>query len=70
MNNKKKDIWIEISIVLSSLSKAIRKEDKNEATKHIIWLITNMLSLSNEYNCDFDQAWRRWKTKALNKIYI
>tara|TARA_B100001094_G_scaffold137877_1_gene133526 strand:- start:3899 stop:4105 length:207 start_codon:yes stop_codon:yes gene_type:complete len=65
-----KDNWIEISIQLSELSKAIRSQDKNAISKLIIQIIYKILSISSSYNCNFEEGWGRWKIKALHKSYI
>ena len=65
-----KDIWIDISIEMRELSKAIRLEDVNTISLKITILMNYMLTICKSYGCDFEKAWKRWLLKAMNKTYF
>jgi hypothetical protein len=61
--------WLDIGITYGDLAQSIKNQDSELIGKHIHCLITTILKISEIYNIDFNDAWDRWKKKALSKKY-
>ena len=61
--------WIDFYILLSNLSKSIRKKNKQEINDNLILCIHDILCFSQQNDIDMNSSWNRWYHKMEFKNY-
>ena len=61
--------WIDYYILLSQLSKSIRKRDNAEIKDYLILCIHDILCFAKQNDIDMNSSWKRWQHKMDFKHY-
>lgn len=61
--------WFIISEKLGNLSFAITKEDRELIQKGLVEIIAILLKIAEDNSINMQEAWGKWRTKALSKKY-
>ena len=61
--------WFIISEKLGNLAQALKNNDHCIIKHLLIELIVILLKIADENNITMQEAWQKWRTKALSKKY-
>jgi hypothetical protein len=61
--------WFDFCKTYGRLATSIKNRDKNSIESNLIQVIIMLFKLSSIYNLNMQNAWSRWNTKAISKIY-
>lgn len=61
--------WLDIGILYGNLAQCIKDDNTELIQNNVKELIHTVLNISKIYNIDINEAWDRWKKKAISKKY-
>ena len=70
INPEKNELsWLDISSILKELSIALKNNNRDKISELLVEFINFNISTAKNYDIDLDNAWKRWRKKALSKVY-
>ena len=62
--------WLYLSEYLGYLAKNIKNNDEHKIEMYLCLVFKYLFNIMKHYNIDMETAWKNWKIKAFNKVYI